>query len=58
MSQAPSLSTTTDEPDRPDPYELVEENRDLFEKIAASDLEVAEYFERALEAVDDQEEGS
>ncbi|WP_323190426.1 hypothetical protein [Halostella sp. PRR32] len=48
------MSMTTD--DVTDPEEIAEDNRDLFERLADSDLPIAEDFERALDALDRMED--
>jgi hypothetical protein len=48
------MSMTVD--DTTDPEEVAEEHRDLFERLANSDLPIAEDFERALDALDRMED--
>lgn len=52
MSNAPTISDTDDPPEPTDPEELIEENRDLIERIAAADLPISERLQRALDVVD------
>lgn len=40
-----------------DPVELIDENKDLFERLADSDLPIAEDAERALELFNEQRGG-
>lgn len=54
MSKAPSLNPDDmDVPDDNDPEQLVEDHRELFERLADADLPASEYFENALAHVDD-----
>ena len=53
MSKAPSLNPDdTDVPSDLDVEDLVEENRELFERLADAGLPASEYFENALANVD------
>lgn len=53
MSKA-DFADRNDEIDPDDALEQIEENRDLYERIAAADLSVSEYYEQALERVDEE----
>lgn len=48
-----SLSTDNGFTESDDPVEVVEENRELFERLAESDLPVAKYAQRALDRLED-----
>lgn len=56
MSKSPRVSRNDDPPEQPDPEELVEENRELFERIADADLSVSDRVQRALDKVDQEGE--
>ena len=53
MSKAPSLNPDDTDVPSDDPEEIVEENRELFERLANADLPASEYFENALKQLDD-----
>jgi hypothetical protein len=58
MSNAPSISPNdTDVPDTDDPEDLVEEHRDLIERVASADVSLSDRAQRVLDHVDGDEGG-
>ena len=58
MSKAPSLNPDdTDVPALDDPEQLVEEHRELLERIAAADLTISDRVQRALDHADGKLDG-
>jgi hypothetical protein len=56
MSNAPSISPNdTDVPDTDDPEDLVEEHRDLIERVASADVSLSDRAQRVLDYVDDED---
>lgn len=49
---ASSALKTEDPPEPPDPFEVVEEHRELFERVAAADLPISERVRRVLDLAD------
>jgi len=50
------MSTLEDTPDQPAPEELIDEHRELFERIADADLPISDRIARALDRVDQERE--
>lgn len=58
MSKAPGLNPDgTDVPDPDDPEDLVEEHRDLIERVASADVSLSDRAQRVLDYVDGDEDG-
>ncbi|MFC7202820.1 hypothetical protein ACFQJC_04785 [Haloferax namakaokahaiae] len=52
MSKAPSINPNDEAPSPDDPVEIIEENRELFERVAAADVTISDRVQRALDYAD------